>query len=595
MSKKFILFAVCLLGFLLLFLIDRWQVSQWRHGKKLELQNELYVFKKNLKDSVDNRFNALKSLSALFILNPDTSADEFSYFASLLMEYNPPIRALQYADENTKVVYVYPPKGNEITIKKPMVLKSDPKRAFYVKKAIESKEATVQGPFRLRQGGRGIVVRQPVFKNNNFLGLTIGVYDFPLLITEALGETKLSEFVFRIKNENGKTLWKSGEMRGNPADAVLTLRNITWKISAGWKKAIFFPLRIRVTTWGLGLGFLLSLVYIIKSFYSKESELQKQVNEKTNELRKNEERFRSIVENAPDPIFIQTDGKFIYLNPAACRLFGVESPSKIIGESVLNYFHPDFHEKALKRMKALSEKGESVHEHFEQKLLRADGTQIWVETAGEPIEYDNKLCGLVFVRDITDRKEAEKALVESEKRFMKIANTIPGVLYDYYRRPDGNNKFLYISPQCKEIFECEPEEVIQNSSLLWNMVHAEDIKYLMEEDKKANAGGNYFQAEVRIVPPSGVTKWIQLTSRPDQTDEDKPKVWSGVILDITQRKEAEKELYEIKNNLEKEVEEKTRELKERVKELEHFRDVTVEREMRMHELREEIKRLKKDE
>lgn len=108
-------------------------------------------------------------------------------------------------------------------------------------------------------------------------------------------------------------------------------------------------------------------------------------------------------------------------------------------------------------------------------------------------------------------------------------------------------------------------------------------------------GGNYFQAEVRIVPPSGVTKWIQLTSRPDQTDEDKPKVWSGVILDITQRKEAEKELYEIKNNLEKEVEEKTRELKERVKELEHFRDVTVEREMRMHELREEIKRLKKDE
>ncbi|HCW92634.1 MAG TPA: hypothetical protein DHM44_03025, partial [Flexistipes sinusarabici] len=78
--------------------------------------------------------------------------------------------------------------------------------------------------------------RQPVFKNNNFLGLTIGVYDFPLLITEALGETKLSEFVFRIKNENGKTLWKSGEMRGNPADAVLTLRNITWKISAGWKK-----------------------------------------------------------------------------------------------------------------------------------------------------------------------------------------------------------------------------------------------------------------------------------------------------------------------------------------------------------------------
>jgi len=326
----------------------------------------------------------------------------------------------------------------------------------------------------------------------------------------------------------------------NPADTVMTLRNINWKILAGWKKANIFPLRIRITTWGLGLGFLLSLIYIIKSFWSKESELQKQVDEKTNELKKNEERFRSIVENAPDPIFIQTGGKFIYLNPAACRLFGIESPSEIIGEPVLNYFHPDFHEEALERMKALSEKGKSVDEHFEQKLLRADGAQIWVETAGEPIEYDNKLCGLVFVRDISDRKEAEKALVESEKRFMRIANTIPGVLYDYYRQPDGSNKFLYISLQCREIFECEAEEVIQNPSLLWEMVHPEDLELLQEEDKKANAGGNYFQAEVRIVPPSGVTKWIQLTSRPDQTEGNKPKVWSGVILDITQRKEAEK-------------------------------------------------------
>lgn len=248
----------------------------------------------------------------------------------------------------------------------------------------------------------------------------------------------------------------------------------------------------------------------------------------------------------------------------------------------------------MERMKALSEKGENVHEHYEQKLLRADGTQIWVETAGEPIECDNKLCGLVFVRDIADRKEAEKALVKSERRFMRIANTIPGVLYDYYRRPDGTNKFLYISPQCREIFECEAEEVIRNPYLLWDMVHAEDIDFLLEEDKKTSVGGNSFQVEVRIVPPSGVIKWIQIRARTDQAEENKPKIWSGVILDVTQRKEAEKELYEMKNNLEREVEEKTRELHDRIKELEHFHDVTVEREIRMHELKEEIKRLKKE-
>ncbi|HCW93462.1 MAG TPA: hypothetical protein DHM44_07250 [Flexistipes sinusarabici] len=179
-------------------------------------------------------------------------------------------------------------------------------------------------------------------------------------------------------------------------------------------------------------------------------------------LKDSEERFRNIVEGAPDPIFIQTDKKFSYLNPAACRLFGIKSPEELIGEPVIDRFHPDYQDKVIERIRALNEGRRPVHELMELRFIRVDGTEVWVETAGEPIVYEGKNGALVFVRDISKRKAAED------------------------------------------------------------------------------------------------------------------------------------ELRKLKDNLEKQVEEKTKELQERVAELERFHEATVNRELRMKELREEIKRLKEE-
>jgi hypothetical protein len=71
------------------------------------------------------------------------------------------------------------------------------------------------------------------------------------------------------------------------------------------------------------------------------------------------------------------------------------------------------------------------------------------------------------------------------------------------------------------------------------------------------------------------------------------KLFSAVVLDVTDRKNKEKELQQIRERLEKEVNEKTRELHDRIAELENFREATIERELRMEELRKEIERHKK--
>ena len=101
--------------------------------------------------------------------------------------------------------------------------------------------------------------------------------------------------------------------------------------------------------------------------------------------------------------------------------------------------------------------------------------------------------------------------------------------------PDGQSRFFYISPQCKDIFEYDADQIIEDTTLLWNMVHTDDLKRLQTDDRAANLAGKSFQSEVRINLPSGGIKWIQLTSRPGDLQVD------GVILDITARKRAEEE------------------------------------------------------
>ncbi|NTV45274.1 MAG: PAS domain S-box protein [Chlorobiales bacterium] len=129
------------------------------------------------------------------------------------------------------------------------------------------------------------------------------------------------------------------------------------------------------------------------------------------ELRKSEEQFRTLVEGAPYAIFVQTDRRISYLNTAACRLFGADSPDELLGEPVIDRIHADMQDLVQKRMYLLNEKRRAVSIR-EQIMLRLDGTHIYVEASAVPFVYEGKNGALVFLQDITKRKHAEE---EKEK------------------------------------------------------------------------------------------------------------------------------------------------------------------------------------
>ena len=134
------------------------------------------------------------------------------------------------------------------------------------------------------------------------------------------------------------------------------------------------------------------------------------------DLRQSETRFRSLVENAPDGIYVQTKGTLRYANPAALRILGAGSPDQLIGRSFLERIHPDFREQVRTRARTITEEKKNVPAQ-DQVYLRLDGTPVDVEVSVVPIQFGGEDGGLVFMRDITERKEARKALAKSEEQY----------------------------------------------------------------------------------------------------------------------------------------------------------------------------------
>jgi PAS domain S-box-containing protein len=133
----------------------------------------------------------------------------------------------------------------------------------------------------------------------------------------------------------------------------------------------------------------------------------------TDEARlESEELFRIMVEAAPEAIFVQVAGAFAYLNAAAVRLFGGESPQQILGRHVLERIHPDFRADVGERIRGLNEEKKAAPA-LKEIYLKLDGSFVDVEVTAVPVKYHDLDGALVFARDVTERERAGENLRET--------------------------------------------------------------------------------------------------------------------------------------------------------------------------------------
>ena len=124
-------------------------------------------------------------------------------------------------------------------------------------------------------------------------------------------------------------------------------------------------------------------------------------------LRESEGRFRALVEWLPDAISVHRDGKLVYANPAAIRLYGAQSAQDLVARPFLDLIHPDFRQTVEARPTNVTGHGGDARVG-ELRFLKMDGTGVDVEVRSIGIVYEGKPAILASIHDISGRKRAEE-------------------------------------------------------------------------------------------------------------------------------------------------------------------------------------------
>jgi len=131
-------------------------------------------------------------------------------------------------------------------------------------------------------------------------------------------------------------------------------------------------------------------------------------------LLESEERYQKLVELSPDAIVVHSGGEVIFINTAGVRLLGVTGPEQVVGRPVLEFVRADYHGVVLERLQRMLA-GEPTAP-AEMMFVRPDGTEIAGEVMSAPVTYRGRLAVQVVARDITERKRAEEAMREADRR-----------------------------------------------------------------------------------------------------------------------------------------------------------------------------------
>ncbi|HOW90246.1 MAG TPA: PAS domain S-box protein, partial [Elusimicrobiales bacterium] len=142
-----------------------------------------------------------------------------------------------------------------------------------------------------------------------------------------------------------------------------------------------------------------------------------------------QENYRLVVESAPGAIFIQMDGRFEYLNPAALTLFGARGEADLRGKSVRSMFPPDSHDSLRDILESGPGRADRAH-NIEAECLRMDGTRFDALISAVRYGVAGKNGALVFMMDMTDRKRTEMEL-RNMQRIESIGVLAGGIAHDF--------------------------------------------------------------------------------------------------------------------------------------------------------------------
>lgn len=271
-------------------------------------------------------------------------------------------------------------------------------------------------------------------------------------------------------------------------------------------------------------------------------------------LAKSEENFRTLVENAPDAIYIQTNNRFVYVNAAAVHLLGAPSADSLLGTSAFDRIHPSFHDLIQERVRNLTVERKAV-EMIDEVYLKMDGSPIDVEVAAVPFRYHDENGALIFFRDITRRKRAEAALKTSEERMrLFFESQLVGMAIT-----SPEKGWVQVNDKvCQMLGYSRPEL----ARLTWaELTYPDDLPPDVAQFERLLAGEiDDYALQKRFIRKDGTVISTNLSVVCVRHADGSVDYVLALLEDISERKQAEEALKRAHDSLEAKVQERTAEL-----------------------------------
>lgn len=272
-----------------------------------------------------------------------------------------------------------------------------------------------------------------------------------------------------------------------------------------------------------------------KPIRKKQAQADSRPKQGSENLQESSDIYRTLIENLHEVVFsVDLRGTFTFINPVIEQLSGYKV-DQVVGKTFETFIYPDDLpglKSSFKRTLA------GQPEPYEFRVFDKNGKIRNVHTSSRLMQEDGKTVGLSGIMvEITDLKKTEQALLAAEAKYHTLIEQIPAAVYT--DAIDEMSTTIYISPQIERLSGYTSEEWIADPALWGSIIHPDDRDRVLTEHERTNRTGDRFLIEYRLVGKGGRVVWVRDEATILHDSKDNPLFWHGVMLDITEQKEAE--------------------------------------------------------